>query len=402
MLAREFRGHRLPDGLVKTTNKEVSVAGRDLENLEVLKQKALAHKRISADTWALVLPKAKPYAPGAGFDNMLFVAKEHTHVGNIGELSPQHLSEIFSMAEGVKEVYREQADADNPIVLETVAINFHEDPVPEKTFGKKLHAQTLKDLHVHVVGFQEQDVADAAPLERNTVSKQEWRDLHDPFVALTEMLWKLPGVRNALLEGVRHLQPEDEVIMPGMTFTVDADTLSSVGVANDLIQLHRNYLLLHDRFSGLFVDTSKQDSTGMPVLWEKNERDRRIEEFVREQAGGVEVEDELLRRAHTWLRRTSRLMRSGENVQADASHPDEKIVFLRGPAYTLSILRQPGSKQAIVNLSPRVLSSGNFLASLRLHKVVSGEVSPAWLAKRKTTEEAITTHFRAEATSAAA
>jgi hypothetical protein len=136
MLAREFRGHRLPDGLVKTTNKEVSVAGRDLENLEVLKQKALAHKRISPDTWALVLPKAKPYAPGAGFDNMLFIAKEHAHVGNIGELSPQNLSEIFSIGEGVQEVYREQADEGNPIVLETIAINFHDNPVSEKRSGK--------------------------------------------------------------------------------------------------------------------------------------------------------------------------------------------------------------------------------------------------------------------------
>jgi hypothetical protein len=265
-----------------------------------------------------------------------------------------------------------------------------------------LHAQTLKDLHVHVVGFQEQDVTEAAPLERKTVSKQEWRDLHDPFIALAEDLWKLPGVRSALLEGVNHLQPEDEVVMPGMTFTVNADTLSSEGVAKDLIQLHRNYLSLHERLSAMFVDATKHDFTGMPVLWDKDERNGRIEEFIREQAGGVEVGNESLRGAHTWLRRTSRLMRSGEDVQADPSHPDEKIVFLRGPAYTLSILRHPGSEQAIVNLSPRVLSSGNFLASLRLHKVVSGEVSPGWLAKRKTTEEAITAHFEAKSTTAAA
>ena len=124
MRAMEFHGRRLPEGLVRTTNKEIDTAGTEPGNLDVLKSKSLAHREIFDGTWSLVLSKSKPYAPGAGFDNMLFVAKEGSRVRDIGDLDPGALKRVLGMAGRLQDVYRSQAERDNPVVLETIAVNY--------------------------------------------------------------------------------------------------------------------------------------------------------------------------------------------------------------------------------------------------------------------------------------
>lgn len=395
MRGREFAGYKLPDNLVRTTNQEVDIAGTNLDNLAVLKEKALVSEQIALDTWALLLPKRKTYTTGAGLDNMLFVAREHERLTDVAQMTAPQLQRLLTMAVELQQVYEQQEDAKDPVVLQAMAINYHANPVAKDVFDKKLSAQTLKDLHVHVVGFRATDLRGERKLERDNVARQEWRDIHDPFLKVTEKLWEQPTVRAMLIKELVVLQPAVRNDLPGVNLVIAEGELNSEALARDLITLHTNFVQVYKMIAGLFVDLTKQDGTGMPELRTWHERTTAWQEFVADlEAKSGQTENTA--RLAKWLERVNKILVSGEAVRVEQKAAQEKVVFMRDPAYTLSMLRQAGKQNVTVNLAPRILSTGNFLAALGLHRVVGGEVTAAWLAERECNERAIVSHFAHE------
>ncbi len=395
MRGREFSGYKIPEHLVRPSKVEIDTAGTDLANLEVLKQRALVSEPIGAETWGLVLPKGKTYTTGAGLDNMLFVARAHERLIDVAQLNTQQLQRLLEMAEQLQQVYKQQEDPNNPLILQTVALNYHANPVARDVFKKKLAAQTLKDLHFHVVGFRASDVEGEKKLEREQVTKQDWRDIHDPFLKVTERLWAQPAVRASLMENLQILRPVEQADLAGVNFSVLPDEITSPELANDLQTLHNNYLAVYKRIAGLFVDLTKQDATGMPQLLAEDQRVEAIERFRQELL--AEAPDEAsIQILFKWLLRMSKILVSGEKIRDSVQAAKDKTVFIRDPAYTMSLTRELGSDQVLVNLAPRILSTGNFLAALGLHRVMGGEVTAEWLAEREKNEQAIVSHFADE------
>ena len=79
---------------------------------------------------------------------MLFVAKHDGTVGAITDLSSNEMAKLVKLGTAVEQTYETVTDANDPIALELLAVNYHPNPLPESNaFGRKLHAQTLADLH---------------------------------------------------------------------------------------------------------------------------------------------------------------------------------------------------------------------------------------------------------------
>ncbi|HCC83645.1 TPA: hypothetical protein DEP96_02230 [Candidatus Uhrbacteria bacterium] len=392
MHGREFSGYRLPDHLVRPSKVEIDTAGTDLANLEVLKQQALVSESIGAETWGLILPKSKTYTTGAGLDNMLFVARAQERLTDVAQLTIPQLRRLLEMAEQLQQVYKQQEDPNNPLVLQTVALNYHANPVAKDVFKKKLAAQTLKDLHLHVVGFRASDVEGDKKLERGQITKQDWRDIHDPFLKVTNKLWAQPAIRVQFEQNLQILQPLEQPVLPGINFSVPVEKCSSPEFAHDLRILHEKYLIIYKKIAGLFVNVEKLDETGMPQLLPYDERVTAIEWFGQEllvaatDATSVET---LIK----WLLRVSKILVSGEVMRGSNDEAKDKTIFIRDPAYTMSLVKKLDSDIMIVNLAPRILSTGNLLATLGLHRVMRGSVTEDWLLEKERNENEITEFF---------
>ena len=395
-MPREFFSPRVPKEMIKTTNTELENAGRDTETFLTLKKKSLAVKELSPERVALILPKLKPYSPRAGFDNMIFIAEQHGVVPDISALPTSEFVRVLRMTQDLQDVYRREAELHgSSISLELIAVNYHANPVEESVFQKKLHAQTLPDLHVHVTSYEKDDLEQLRSLDPHEISKQEWRDVHDPFMNVFQLFLKSDFIRSQLTQNISTIQFTEKGTLPGCNFTCSRDQIASAEVAHDLQQLHKNYLALYKTVTGLFVDASTFDKTGMPVPRPKEMRLQNVETFL-EQMKESFSQSEDFQKLKKWLETIGTWMLSGEKIQEKKGNPDEKNIWLRGPAYTVSILEITDQQNAEVNFTPRFFSTGNVLASLGLHKGISGDADPAWILQRKETEEKIRQQFAPE------
>ena len=390
---RILPGYRFSPKLVEAGGEDLAKAGRE-GNLESLMAKSFGSREIAPDIQALVLPKLKPYAPGPGMDQMIFVAKKDGVVSGLADLEPDQLVNLFEMAKEMEDVYEQTSDPTNPITKKILAINYHQNPLSEKVFQKKLHAQTLKDLHVHVTAWREQDLEDLSSPKKSLLSKQERRDVQDPLMRVVEELAKNPMIRKRLSEGLTTLHlAEGNSSFSGLNFSAEQAAQTGKPFAQDLITLHKNTEKLYNEIISLFVDSAHADRSGMPSLRSDEDRALRLTAFL-------ETIHEASAQAHrsevaVYLRRLSRLLKSGEMLlEKDPTERGKTPIFLKSFAYTLSIIEEVGSGQVVVNMAPRLLSTGNMLATLGLHKMALEAPPEEYLQQRKKVEKSLKDHFQ--------
>lgn len=115
-----------------------------------------------------------------------------------------------------------------------------------------------------------------------------------------------------------------------------------------------------------------------------------------------------VRRAFRNLKQVGRVLKSGEEMgeeirsqqetqtepNNEQSPPHDPRIFLRSFAYTMSMVDDPEKDKLTLDFTPRLLSTGNALASLGFHKVATKKASPQWIEKRAEVEEKIAEHFK--------
>lgn len=389
MEKRLISGYRMTPDLVRTSTALLEEAGRKPGNMDRLKEASLRYIELDPATYGFVLPKLRPYAPGPGFDHMIFVAKEGGTVHGIDDLKSEDLSRLLDMGGRLLSIYERNADSDDPMDKEIIAVNYHQDPVPEGVFQRKLYAQSLKDLHFHVVGFRSSDIQDAPLVKSEPASKDHYSELREPFAAFLERLISIPLIRERMSRQLSVLSLGEGHDYPGMSFSALSKDLSDPSLSADLIQLHKNLAAIYDDILQLFADPHHLDASKMPTLHSEEEREGRIRTFfqtLNESGDGEDIE-----RLMKAFLRLSKRMKSGEQVLALPSDElAQTLIFLRSLAYTIAIIREPSAETLTVNVSPRILSMGNLLATLGYHKIV-GEAPPAsWIAEKERNEKAIT------------
>lgn len=391
MEKRFISGYRMTPDLVRTSTSLLEEAGRKPGNIERLKEVSLHCAEIDSSTHAFVLPKLRPYAPGPGFDNMIFVAKEGGVVHGIDELEPADLSRILDLGGRVLSVYERNTSRDDLMEKEVLALNYHQNSVSERVFERKLYAQSLRDLHLHVVGFRSSDVEEVPPAqEASSTLKDQYLEIREPFAFFVERLASTPLIQERMSQGLSVLSRTDRHEYLGMSFDASVKDLSDPALSVDLIQLHKNLASVYDDVLRLFADPDRLDASEMPILHSEEQRDERIRSFFaalgeREHRKG---DNERLMRAFLSI---SKRMKSGEDVQALPTKEREQTrIFLRSLAYTMAIIREPSTHALTVTVSPRILSMGNLLATLGYCKVIGDAPPASWIAEKERNEKAIT------------
>lgn len=380
-----LKGYRMTPELTGATSTLLREAGREPGNMERLRSAAITHRLLTSDTEAFVFPKLRPYAPGPGFDNMIFVAKEGGTICGIEDVRPETLSKLLGMGDRILEAYERNVEGDDSLAKEIIAINYHATPVAEEAFDRKLYAQSLRDLHLHVVGFRAQDVDNLPVLERERLTKDQYNELHEPLSFLIERLAAIPSILERLSHALTILR-RLPITPAGIRFYVDTTDLKNPLLSQDLIQLHHNLANVYHELLGLFADPAQMDETGMPRLHDVTLREEKIRAFF-EKVGVTEESHATL--MHTCLR-FSRLLKSGTEIRAlSPAKKTDTPIFLRGLAYTLALIREPHTKEMVVTVSPRVLSTGNLLATLGYYKVTGEEPPEAWIAAKQRNEQVI-------------
>ena len=384
--------YRMPSETAKTSNKDLELAGRQ-GNLEQLRNKSLGFRELGRDVTAMVFPKLKPHAPGPGMDHMIFVAKKNGYVRSLRDLSPEQAGEVLDMADVLMQEYEDAATPDNPVVRRVIAVNFHQNPLEESALGKKLYAQTLADLHVHVVAFREQDEESTQEVEPGRLTKQERHDIQDPMMRVVELLAQEPAIRERLSQGLQILKIKDGAEFEGLNFAAPTGTDHKT-LMQDLTTLHRNVGAVYQEIVTLFVEQERLDASGMPTLRPSAERLANVRKFMgllhqgKEEIGRGPLEK--------FLSRLSAIMRSGQSLKGlSPQQIAETPVFLRNYAYTMSVVQDRDSDEMVVNMAPRILSTGNMLSSLGLHKIPKGPPLPEYLAQRASVEQRISQRLSA-------
>ena len=385
MEKRFLPGYKISPDMVRTPSSLLETAGRAPGGIDRLREASLGYKSLDATTHAFVFPKLKPYAPGPGLDNMLFVAREGGTVGGIADLPPDQLAHLLDISDRVLSVYERAASPTDPLISEIVAINYHPQPLSEHVFNRKLHAQTLKDLHLHVIGFRASDIQELPSLTRTDLNREAFTELHDPILFIIDRMIALPGMQKQILYEVECLEVADNANKySGIHLDAGNVSLNDPALSQDLLQLHANIEALYTRIANLFVDLEQADATGMPVLRPADERETRLRVFFEEI--GFESPEQATRLLRAFLRMNSRLKSGTELLALSPEERSKFPIFLRGFAYTLALMKDPASGHVTLNLSPRLLSTGNLLATLGYAKVATEPPPSTWVQQKQQTE----------------
>jgi hypothetical protein len=237
------------------------------------------------------------------------------------------------------------------------------------------------------------------PLAKTSVEKKALRNIDDPFLNLVERLAKNALLQERMTQGTTNLKLEEDPTLYNrqVNFTVPKTVLTENSFSQDLITLHHNMEAIYNEIAGIFVDVATQpDASGMPQLWSFEERQQRLTAFLSQIDAGFSSEADR-RYVSRFMHKINQRLKSGEEV---AAQPDQVKknwpVFLRGFAYTLMVVADPGKTDISVNFLPRVISSGSALEGLGFYRTFKEPPSPAWLAEREEAEAAIRAHFRPE------
>jgi hypothetical protein len=143
----------------------------------------------------------------------------------------------------------------------------------------------------------------------------------------------------------------------------------------------------------LFINPGKPDDSGMPLLLDAEVRQDKIKQFLQ----GI-PEESLRKEVGKRLFALNKIIQNGksarEAILEGRTAPEKQRVFLKGFAYTLMVIRDVPNNAITVNFVPRLMSTGNLLASLGLHKTMREEAPAAWLDRRLAVESDIRKAFQ--------
>lgn len=404
---QHFQAPSVSEEFAPTTIEELTVAGKTPENLTILKKKAIASAKLAPNINIFAFRKARSYSIAPWLDCMLFVARDKEPVGSIAELSSNQLTQLLALGTKVLDSYKETADPTDPVSLEALSVNYHEEPLrggEAELFNRKLHAQTLDDLHLHAVAFRSSDLAIMEPFKKidgesknersSSISSDQLMELHDPLIRrVEELILTSPIQRAQFTDGFSVLTLSDQSPYRGINFTIPLDMLSDPALAADLQLLHKRSRILYESLADLFVDRTQLDATNMPTLLGSSESLQRIQQFIADNYPNAK--DSVARKQlERYLTRLQHKLFSGEAIAGlPADTQRHTRIFLRNFGYTLSVISRPNEDHATVTLSPRLLSIGNLMTTLGWYKNLSGNVVPHNTLEQHRVERSIQDHF---------
>lgn len=379
----EYKGKQLnliqigdvPQSEMTTSDVLYHEGRRSANGSQNLEEAAIHTIPINDELGIYVMSKRNPYVASPGLDCMLYVAKEEGCVRSILELDAPTFATVLKAAVAV--LQHQSRVAEVGVGKQIISINYHDNPILDiDVFGKKVHAQSLMDLHLHAFTLTEDELANIRDVNVADISQSLKDYMVDPFLPIIDRFMINPEVLNFLLSGTSAFSLEDSAF-EGISLRVQSEIIGTPLLANNLQQLISNYHELFGIISDIFVNDQSIDTKSMPIPRPYEEVQSRLSEFSER----FLPSDPVLQRC---LYRVGKLLKKSDIITTASER-----IFLRGLAYTLSIITEIGESGAIVRLSPRVISTGNALTALGLFYQKLPIVDSNWLELRAIRETAL-------------
>ncbi len=364
----------VPKGNMSTSDA-LYEQGRRIEGGQAqLEQASFLYRDLSATLGAYLFPKRNPYIAEPGLDNMLYIARENDTVNSIDALSPHELQRTFQELFALHHAYSEIT----PTRAHVISTSFHVDPIYDQSvFGKKVHVQSLPDLHFHAFAISEHEASTLQEVRSSTLSKGFQDYMDDPFNTLITNLLEVPSIQEHLVRGTSSFTSIDLGRSEGIKLSFRPDQLNDIQFYEDLQIFHSNLVALYGEITSLFIDTNDIDHTGMPRRRSTIEAETRLASFLIE----YQVNSESVIR---WLSFLAHNLKSGEDVRSNTER-----VFLRGCAYTMYMAYEEGETPDSIYFAPRLVSTGNGLSALGFFYQKAPIVDETWLLQRDLRQEQI-------------
>jgi hypothetical protein len=380
--------------------KEPYISKKDLKTgmFDILKEKSLGIRSISANLKALIIPKSSLYSTAPGLDNMILlsrVSRSTERARNIGSLTTEEIQKSIQFAQELLDYYKTLSPANDPITKGILAINFHPHPISDKVFSRSSHAQTLKDFHIHVTGFRTSDEYLTTPKRLSELNKQAREELIDPMTPLINALMNNTIIREKLTQGMEHVSIDSYNNQHGLNLKLPRSELTALSTAKELKQLHENFNQVYDEIRNIYTIPDKFDSTGMPILRPEDERKEQINAYFDSIQDGFAMDEHGKLSIKRLLLFLGSNLKSGEAMQAQVQQDKDMKVFLQGPAYTLRFLDELGKENIEISLMPRIFSAGNAMSDMGIYRNAQKptKASFEWLKSRKENEMKICEKF---------
>lgn len=412
-----------------TLEQDVPLAFSDLEKgtedpqwREKLKKASIGVFEVGEKNEAFLMRKASTYSGEPGLDNMLVVYNPDKLVGSIGDLSPEEGHQIMEAIASLEASYKESEekhpqDSKHKIASTVVGINFHPHPV-KFIKERKMFAQTLKHLHIHVTGMTESDqqrmekidaeemLKTAQDPKTRQMVKEMIADKKDPLLEIFQAYFANQlALENDVIKPKKEKEAGD--VPFGVNFEVkDKEEMAKPEFFKELQNIHRRYQELYSRISSIFIDESKQDSYGMPVVRSYQERLTRLasaagmEDLNIDEVNDNDIDkmtqnvlglkkERLTDSERLAVRKFRLLIKKLKDLPAEETGEDlPQKILLRGAAYTLTMKTSPDGRM-IVNFAPRLISIGNMLDSMGFVRKRSGKFSEEQGKERQERESAV-------------
>lgn len=319
----------------------------------------------SSERYLAVVPKIRPYS---ALDFMIMAADEHQVIPSIAAMETAELQQQCVLASKLFTAYETLPEKEtNPIVLRALAVNYDAWPSDADLLPKR--AQSIPTEHLHVFSYTLDEFQHSDLVPASELTKREQRRYFDPMSGYISSLLQLFAIGSAMEEGMLSMHSEAHPEYEGVTFMYEG-SISDSRFAHDLQKLHKNGEKLFEQISA-FLNPETTDETGMPVRKTKVQQLDRLQYFLEMYPATTPEEvaiHQQLRRRSEWM--IQRLFPSHLAKVTAANRFHEEY------AYTLLATQRVGSSSWIVNLTPRVISDGNALATLRQYRVPSTEPTP--------------------------
>jgi len=255
------------------------------------------------------------------------------------------------------------------VVKKTIAINFHQDPLPEENIdgNRKTYAQTIPSLHLHAFVLTEDDIK---PSIDQSLEKKERDIVKDPMSFVVRAVNVIPSIQQQfLLSGI------DQVKTTKLEFESQYE-MDEFRLASRLQLLHQQYSEVYNNILSLFVDNTQQDGVGMPLL-ELEQMYSNIKVFIQDLRRNPVNQDSMMVTDN--INRLARIFYKLADILNQADKEKIKTgerLFLRSPAYTFLLEPNEETKKWKITLDPRLISTGNALNSYGYTKKVSPADKP--------------------------
>lgn len=367
-----------------------------------ISQAAKATFAIDKYVKAYLLDKNRAYTPLLDF--MLLLLNRNpieNFIHSIKDLNKKQLAKILGLAENILCIYAKKTK--QPI-LAAVAFNYHDQPLQLNKLngtGVKTSAQTIDAAHAHILGITLNELLKARETsslqaeksanenEKILISKREHRDIYEPLMPLIRLLLEIPSIDQEIIYGLEKIVPEKngknfQVLPTGVQFAINTSTLADEELARELQLLQGRFENIYQQIANLIVNPQKPDAYGMPNL--RIDTTNRVENFCK-----ILMSNPLNNNAKKEIEHLERLLKKFRSLlqpmNARRASKGEQTLFMRNFACTLILYRElsniekkpvKGEAPWHLILAPRIVSTGNGLSALNLHKTTEGKTNKSW------------------------